>query len=489
MMKTNLFFAVTIAFSLSSCKTQEADSTLRFNKERFEKQTISVNENTINIRAYENIVYVKSPIDTTYQKMNIYIPEAYFEGKSIEGYTADSAPIFFPNQVGGYMPANPGTAINNRKGPMQNSNQPTTIAIALSKGYIVASAGARGRTSANGKAPAVIVDLKAAIRYLKYNDKNMPGNAEKIISNGTSAGGAVSTLLGATGNAKDYEPYLKELGAATTSDAIFAVSAYCPITNLNNADAAYEWQFYGINDYEKMDISMVDYHVERKLIPGRLDKEQEKTSLQLSKLFPSYVNSLQLKNNDGSFFNLDEKGNGTFKDLVKFYIIASANKAIASGTDMQQYTFLKMENEKVTDFDFEGYIRYLGRGKTPPAFDGLSLENAENQLFGDSETDKKHFTEYSLKNTIVQSSIANADIIKMMNPMDYIGKQGADISKHWRIRHGTKDKDTGLAIPILLATLLQNNGYPVDFALPWDKPHSGDYDLDELFEWMKQISK
>ena len=57
--------------------------------------------------------------------------------------------------------------------------------MALSKGYVVASAGARGRTTKNnegmytGKVPAAIVDLKAAIRYLKFNDKKMPGDASK----------------------------------------------------------------------------------------------------------------------------------------------------------------------------------------------------------------------------------------------------------------------------------------------------------------------
>jgi len=72
------------------------------------------------------------------------------------------------------------------------------------------------------------VDLKAAVRYLRYNDKAMPGNAEKIISNGTSAGGAMSSLLGATGNNSDYEPYLQEIGAADARDDIFAASCYCP---------------------------------------------------------------------------------------------------------------------------------------------------------------------------------------------------------------------------------------------------------------------
>ena len=32
--------------------------------------------------------------------------------------------------------------------------------------------------------------------------------------------------------------------------------------------------------------------------------------------------------------------------------------------------------------------------------------------------------------------------------------------------------------------LLENNGCDVDFALPWGIPHSGDYDMEELFSWI-----
>ena len=62
-------------------------------------------------------------------------------------------------------------------------------------------------------------------------------------------------------------------------------------------------------------------------------------------------------------------------------------------------------------------------------------------------------------------------------------------TKYWRIRHGTKDRDTSLAVPVMLATKLQNNGYSVDFAMPWERPHSGDYDLDELFAWVDGIGR
>ena len=122
---------------------------------------------------------------------------------------------------------------------------------ALLHGYVVVSPGVRGREmkDENGKfigmAPAMLCDLKAAVRYLRHNADWIPGDAEKIISNGTSAGGAASSLLGATGNHPDYEPCLEEMGAAKERDNIFAASCYCPITNLDHADMAYEWELPG----------------------------------------------------------------------------------------------------------------------------------------------------------------------------------------------------------------------------------------------------
>ena len=113
----------------------------------------------------------------------------------------------------------------------------SSIKYALSKGYVVASPGVRGRDAKkngkyDGKAPAAIVDLKAAVRYLKYNKSRLVGNTNKIISDGTSAGGALSALLAASGNNADYAPYLKAIGAANTSDNIYGAFASCPITNL-----------------------------------------------------------------------------------------------------------------------------------------------------------------------------------------------------------------------------------------------------------------
>lgn len=123
--------------------------------------------------------------------------------------------------------------------------------LALAAGYVVVEAGARGRTLTDaagnhyGVAPAAIVDLKAAVRYLRHNAGRLPGNTGWIVSSGTSAGGALSALLGASGDSPLYGPYLEEIGAAEASDAIFATGAWCPIADLEHADMAYEWNWGG----------------------------------------------------------------------------------------------------------------------------------------------------------------------------------------------------------------------------------------------------
>jgi hypothetical protein len=169
--------------------------------------------------------------------------------------------------------------------------------------------------------------------------------------------------------------------------------------------------------------------------------------------------------------------------------MASAQKVLGSGADLSNISWLKIENNKVVDLDFEMYVNYMGRMKTPPAFDALDLSTPENQLFGTEKIDKQHFTDFAAKNSTVNATTVDNLAVVMMNPLYYIGQPQTNTAKHWRIRHGSKDKDTGLAISVILTTLLQNKGFDVSLEFPWDRPHSGDYDLEELFQWTDEISR
>ena len=480
-----------------------AKISLAFDVKNYESMSTTVDNKEIKYRAFEYIPYVANPIDIDQQYMNIYVPEEYFNNGTVNGYNTQTAPIFMPNAVGGYMPSQAMT-------PKVENGKPNSVLYALSRGYVVASPATRGRTNKAsdgnfiGKAPAVIVDLQAATAYLHANDSTMPGNANRIITNGTSAGGAVSLLQGATGNNSDFQPYLQALGAATAATNVYAVSAYAPITNLDAADMAYEWSYKGITSFNKVTMGQGELPQanvggntappQRTMQRVNLNADDVAYSNLLSEHFPEYVNNLQLHDSMGRVLKLDKNGNGTFKNYVKAFIIDAANKAQAKGTDLSKHTYLVRDNKTGTikDINWEAYNQFVSRSKAPGAFDSRSNDSSENSLFGTSTTDNNHFTiTAALHDTTSNQDVyvENAKIVTMMNPMNYLGSPAATNARYYRIRYGTADSNTSVAIPLIVGTRAQNLGYNVDMATPFGVDHSGDYDLDELFNWMDNIVK
>ena len=480
-----------------------AKITLTFDINNYESMTGTVDNKEIKYRAFEYIPYVSNPIDIDQQYINIYIPEEYFNNGTVNGYNTQTAPIFMPNNVGGYMPSQP-------MAPKVENNKPNSALYALSRGYVVASPATRGRTNKAsdgnfiGKAPAVIVDLQAATAYLHANDATMPGNAKRIITNGTSAGGAVSLLQGATGNASDYQPYLQALGAATASTDVYASSAYAPITNLDAADMAYEWSYNGITSFNKVTMGQGELPqanvggapapMQRSVQRVNLTNDDVAYSDLLKSHFPDYVNNLQLRDRTGVILKLDKKGNGTFKQYVKSFIIDAANKAKSNGADLSRYSFLILDKNTglVKDIDWDAYNSFTSRSKAPGAFDSRANDSGENSLFGTSTSDTNHFTiTAALHDTTPNNDVyvENAKIVTMMNPMNYLGSPSATNAKYYRIRYGTADSNTSVAIPLIVGTRAQNLGYSVDMATPFGVDHAGDYDLQDLFNWMDSIVK
>lgn len=487
---------------------------IEFDAGRGETRTYEAAGRKIACRAYMGIAYCKRPVDPV-QKLNIFVPEAYYQESPVGRYTKHTAPIFMPNTVGGYLPGpadEPG--LNIRTG------MPNSIFAALEHGCVVVSGGVRGRTSGKlnteffeggnaddigqdhgnivGKAPALIVDMKAVIRYIRHNRDLIPGDTERIITSGTSAGGALSALAGAAGNSEDYAPYLEEIGAADERDDIFAANCYCPIHNLENADAAYEWQFGGICDYHRTRHQKTENGIVRIAEDKVMTERQMALSRELQGLFPAYLNSLMLKDEKGNGLVLDENGKGSFLEYVKDQILKSAQRELTlhdtasrlpelavAGSDVYTFPALTIQEGKAVGLDWKAYMKEITRMKAAPAFDATDLSSPENEEFGTEEIEARHFSQFSMEHTEKEAEMAPAQLIRMLNPTQYIGK--ADTARHWRIRHGSFDRDTSFAIPVILALLLENNGYDVDFLLPWGLPHSGDYDLQELFTWIDTI--
>ena len=461
---------------------------------------------TVNYTAYEKLYFVTNVEDPTYQYMNVYVPEG----------ATQKTPIFLRTYVGGYMASE---AAAPQAGDASGR--------ALAEGYVVAIPGSRGRNSKvgetwTGRAPTAILDLKAAIRYLRHFDRQMPGDAERIITDGTSAGGAMSALMGATGTYPDYEPLLDAMGAAKERDDVFASVCFCPIIDLEHADMAYEWLF------KDTDSRMAG------------SEEQQKVSAELAALFPAYLAGLNLHKADGTLLTGDN-----FLDYIKELLIASAQKAKDAGADISADLGFKFNNETmgrfaapvngglpgggrpdgmpssfnqgnrpagqggnmpmmrmgggrvgeyITDLDMPTYLNYVVSTqplKGVPSFDSKgvlgSRASGENEEFGDAKGSSVNFTEYSA----AVNGVSLGDDIKhnvfLMNPMNFVGNPKATNAPHWYVRHGSRDRDTSFPVPVAFATKLENAGLDVDFLLAWNRPHSGDYALDEVFDWIRQI--
>lgn len=472
MKKLNLIFLIFIALNANS-------QDLKFNAENFSEKKLTMPDGyVVKYKAYENIFYVSNVEDSAYQILNIYVPE---------NMQKDS-PVFLRTYIGGYMAAK-------AKQPSAND----ASGRALEEGYVVCIPASRGinsfvhkdiyitkkkkkmvhsgefETVYTGKFPAGLLDLKAAVRYLKANAGLIPGNSLKIIADGTSAGGAMTALLGATGNHPDYEEMLEKMGAAKSSDDIFAVVSYCPITDLEHSDMTYEWLYGFCNNTVR-----------------NLDSCHAEISEKLSGMYPDYLNSLNLK--------IPETGekltSENYLNYLKSWLLKSVSKAFDSGYEVGDTIGVTFYDESkvsrcIVDFNLQKYLSYVAKSqklKNPPAFDSQNFcsnpPSAENKGFGLPNGATLTFTEFSLGH-ILTSDIQKR--VRMMNPMNYITDNQAVKAKNWYIRHGAKDRDTGFQISLNLAVKLMNEGFNVNFFLPWDISHSGDYDLNELFNWLETL--
>ena len=244
--------------------------------------------------------YCETPADESYETMGVYVPGAYFtaadngdgtyaceinpDGKAGD-YTAETAPTVMPVDTPGYSAMDAPTGY-------------TDVSQYMEAGFIYLYAGCRGRDAG---APSGVADLKAAIRYYRYNDDILPGDGERLFTFGMSGGGAQSALLGTTGDAVDYDTYLDAIGAVKgvneavngMSDAVYGSMCWCPITNLDVADAAYEWNMGSAR--------------------SDLDDDTQALSDGLQAEFASYINELKLTDADGNVLTLAESSDGIYK--------------------------------------------------------------------------------------------------------------------------------------------------------------------------------
>ncbi len=246
-----------------------------------------------NVYYQTGIPYCETPADTAYETLAVFVPGDYFSGTdngdgtytckvnsdaNVNGYTAQNAPIVMPIETPGYSAQAALTGY-------------TSLTEYMEAGLVYVHAGCRGRDAG---APAGVTDLKAAIRYLRYTDETTPGDAEKIFVFGMSGGGAQSAIVGAAGDSALYDPYLEQIGAVQgVSDAVYGSMDWCPITNLDSADEAYEWMM-GVTR-------------------SGLSDDEQAISDALAASFADYINQAGIKDETGNVLTLEESADGIYQ--------------------------------------------------------------------------------------------------------------------------------------------------------------------------------
>ena len=287
------------------------------------------------------INYCSNPETTQYETMGIYVPGAYMISASngdgtytcsintegeVNGYTAQTAPIVCPVNTAGYSA---------QAAPTSYSY--SNVSNYIESGFIYVFAGMRGRSngydeagnlSFSGGAPWGVTDLKAAVRYYRFNSDVLPGDTNSIFTFGHSGGGAQSSLMGATGDSELYYEYLTSIGAAIydeegnyISDAITGAMCWCPITSLDYANEAYEWN---MGQYATTGTRADDTWTSA-------------LSDDLAEAFANYINELGLKDANGKVLTLEatEQGiytSGSYYDYILSLIEESLNNFLSDTT-------------------------------------------------------------------------------------------------------------------------------------------------------------
>lgn len=402
--------------------------------------------------------YCAQPAAEDYETLAVVVPEDYLTGTdngdgtytctvnpkgTVNGFTAETAPMMLPVNTAGYSAQASATTYSY-----------SAVSAYLDAGYVYVYSGCRGRSNGYtddgtldyaGGAPWGVTDLKAAVRYLRLNGDVIPGDPERIFAFGHSGGGAQSAVLGASGDSSLYFDYLASIGAAMydaegnyISDAICGAMCWCPITSLDYADEAYEW-----NMGQYMDSGT------------RADGTWTKAlSEDLAACYGDYLNGLDLRDEEGDALTLEQSEDGIYTSGSYYdYVLGQIETSLNNFLEDTEFPYTPSnsmmadggfgppdggaggppddggpmpwlsgdtETESVTYETPEDYIASLNESETwveydaetckahvtsiaafarqqknatknVGAFDDLDRGQAENYVFGDSQNDALHF--------------------------------------------------------------------------------------------------
>lgn len=473
-----------------------------------------------------------------FTKMNIIVPESY-NGRVFTEEELANAPILIYTPWGGDSGAVCGDLSN-----VSVRGDRAILRMALSRGWIVIDPGMLGANQVTGyegeddyyvygKLPVPFACMKAVIRYLRYdtNAETIPGDKERIFFMGNSSGGNMATIIGASGNAEMFEPYLEALGAAPGRDDVFCALPSCPVMMRGIAENAYAWGLYGdLSDTEgALEINArlaSDYIPVLNAYGLTAEFDVEEAGIKAGDAltdanFKDYIltyykkSAIRYMNEQlGSKAKIDEYLAGTFtsmyfrglegtRELLKPVYAEDGNTVI----DLEDFTWDTVMSYNVLGSDgnnpaveinwqYDHLMMYDGvKTNAIVDTDGASMKNGSSASFG---LPNDYLNVYSYTGlawiqekkgiTISDEYRALYDLqCKSTDPIYFIDGEGkGTVAKYWHLRTGSIDLVVPPSSFIALATKLQNCGYNCDTAFMWDEPHqltSDEQSLIAYCEW------
>ena len=149
----------------------------------------------------------------------------------------------------------------------QNEAMATELA---NRGYVAVSA--EYRLSGEAQYPAAVYDLKAAIKWMKFNSKKYGIDTNKITALGVSAGGQLAALLGTTNSNPHFEDTirLRQLLVSSNIHSVIDIDGILAFHHPESAESAVASQWLG-GTYEQRpdrwkEASALE-HVNKKTVP------------------------------------------------------------------------------------------------------------------------------------------------------------------------------------------------------------------------------
>ena len=482
---------------------------------------------------YQGVYMNANVTNLSNQTMAIYVPAAYLSTDAdgnvtgidhtakIGNYTADTAPIVYLNECGGWKSSSPRSC----------------DASYIEQGMIYVTAGARSRDAKSedganitGKAPTQVVDLKSGVMVLRANAEVIPGDKDRIVSIGTSGGGQMSSILGASGNMSEYYEYLYETGAlgvtknadgsfaSAIPDNVYAAQLYCPIADIENADLAYAWWWVDLAD-------------DGGIYGGSMTAFERRLQELEAEAFVDYLNGLSLKAADGSALTLTGLRSGSYYEAILGNISDALNAMVDAGEIDPAAVYPDSSGWLTQDADgswqvtdLRGFMIGTGltnnRNKAIPGFDPMD-KSAENDAFGTPEQSAVHFSRNVAQllsdhydelsaldgfdaeqvNGYIEEALtgSGADAVAkqadLLNATEILlgnnGLSAVDPARHWRDRSGTADQHTSFSVGYNILLAAQMRGLDVNYHLVWDMGHGSEEGTSTgtFIDWINEICK